>query len=146
MSFLVLSFRCLRSSCVNFKSGLEYLTKGTAHVFIPLIGILLFSSLSSSFLVLLRYLFKFYFISTCLIVSASNFPNYLHVYFLRAFWFFLNFFLVFLSPCGVSRFSLLAWHIFLGLIPSVYLVCILEFPILFRFLQTAWCRPCTLGV
>ena len=63
----------LNSSLVHFKNGPEYLTRGTAQVFIPLIRILQYSFVSSCFLVLLRYSFLiFSFNSTCLVESASQ--------------------------------------------------------------------------
>ena len=57
ISFLVLWSICLSSSLVHFNEGPEYLTKGTTQVFIPLICFLQDSSVSSSFLVLLKYYF-----------------------------------------------------------------------------------------
>ena len=82
ISFLILWSICLSSSLLYFKKGFEYLTWGTALVFIPFIRFLLYSLLSSSFLVLLRYsFFNFSFISTCLMVSASNIPKYSYVSF-----------------------------------------------------------------
>ena len=81
-SFLVLWSICLSYSLVHFKKGPEYLTRGTASVFIPLKKFLQHSFILSSFLVILRYYFLiFSFISTCLIVSASKMPKYLHVSF-----------------------------------------------------------------
>ena len=69
ISFLVLWSICLSSSRVYLRKGPEYLTRGTAQVFIPLMRFLLLSFVSSSFLVLLRYSFWiFSFISACLIV------------------------------------------------------------------------------
>ena len=52
---------CLSSSLVHFKNGPEYLTRGTAQVFVPLIRFLLHSFVSSSFLVLLIYCFLIFF-------------------------------------------------------------------------------------
>ena len=76
ISFLVLWPICLRSSLVHFKNGFEYLRKGTAKVFTPLIRYLLYNFVSSSFLVLLRYTFSlFSFISSLLMVSAPNIPK-----------------------------------------------------------------------
>ena len=48
-------------------------------------------------------------------------------------------------------FSSLSWYIFLCRIPSLYRLCISSLPvigflILFHFLQTVWCRSCTLGI
>ena len=79
---MVISFLVLRSIClfslVLIKKGPEYLTSGTAQVFILLIRFLLDSFVSSSFLVLLRNSFWIFpFISTCLMVSTSKMPNYL---------------------------------------------------------------------
>ena len=80
---MVISFLVLWSIyLVHLRKGPEYLTKGTAQVFIPLIRFLLLSFVSSSFLVLLKYSFWIlFFISTCLIVSASKIPKYLYVSF-----------------------------------------------------------------
>ena len=49
---------CLSSSRVHLRKGPEYLTSGTAQVFIPLMRFLLESFVSSSFRVLLRYSFS----------------------------------------------------------------------------------------
>ena len=57
ISFLVLWSIYLSSSLVHLRKGPEYLTRGTAQVFMPLIRFLLLSFVSSSFLVLLRYSF-----------------------------------------------------------------------------------------
>ena len=57
ISFLVLCFICLRSYLVYFTNGPEYFTKRTAQVFIPFIRFQLFSLLSSSFLVFLKFSF-----------------------------------------------------------------------------------------
>ena len=82
MSFLVLWSICLSSSFVHFKNGPKYLTRRTVQVFIPLMRFLLYTLLSSSFPILLKYSFWiFSFISTSSMVSASNIPKYLHVSF-----------------------------------------------------------------
>ena len=58
---MVISFLMIWSICffslINFKNGPEYLTKGTALVFISFIGFQLYSFVSSRFLVLLRFSF-----------------------------------------------------------------------------------------
>ena len=78
ISFLVLWSICLSSCLVHLRKGPEYLTRGTAQVFIPLMRFLLESFVSSSFLVLLRYSFRIMsFIFTCLMVSGSKIPKYL---------------------------------------------------------------------
>ena len=70
--FFVLLSICLSSSLVHFRKGPEYLTRGTAQVFIPLIRFLF-----DSFLVLQKYSFLiFSFIFTCLMASASKMPKY----------------------------------------------------------------------
>ena len=61
ISFLVLLSICLSSSLVHLIMGPEYLTRGTAQVFIPLIWFLQLSFVSSSFLVLLRYYYNNYY-------------------------------------------------------------------------------------
>ena len=53
--FLVLWFICLSSSLFQPKNGPEYLIRGIAQVVIPVMRFLLYSSVSSSFLFLLRY-------------------------------------------------------------------------------------------
>ena len=115
ISFLVFRSICLSSSQIYFKNDPKYLMRETAEVFIPFI----FSLVSCSFLVL-RYSFLiFSFSSTCLIVSASNIPKYLYDSFSPSILFFLDLVFPFHSSCVVSRFSLLAWRIFLGQIPSL---------------------------
>ena len=75
---IVISFLVLWSSRVHLRKCPEYLTRGTAQVFIPLMRFLLLSFVSSSFLVLPRYSFWiFSFISACLMVSASKMAKYL---------------------------------------------------------------------
>ena len=64
--------------------------------------------------------------------------------------FFLDLVVLFIPSFVIFRFSLLALHIFLCQILSICLhyissLLVLEFPILFHFLETVWCRPCTLG-
>ena len=78
ISFLVLWSICLNLSLVNLRKGPEYLTRGIAPVFIPLIMFQLESFVLSSFLILLRYYFLILsFISACVMVSASKIPKYL---------------------------------------------------------------------
>ena len=80
ISFLVLWSIYLSSALVHLWKGPEYLTSGTAQVFIPLIRFLDESFVSDSFLILLIYsCWILPFISTFLIVSASRMPNYLQV-------------------------------------------------------------------
>ena len=138
-SFIVRWFICWSFSVVYFKNGPEYLTRRTAHVFIHLMRFLQCSVVLRSFLVLLVYsfLFFFYFISACLIVSISNIPKYLLLFFLWIFWFSIHFIVPFLLPFVVFGFSLLTWHIFLCCIRSICPDCIssvseLSFPILFH--------------
>ena len=134
---------------VYIKKSTEYLTRRTVQVFIPLTRFLQKSFVSSNFLVLLRYSFLiFSFISTCMMVSASNIPKYLLVSFLRAFRLQLDLVVRLLPSFVVCQILLLAWHIFLCQIPCLYLDCIfsqfvLGFPILFCFGQKVSCRPCT---
>ena len=58
ISSLVLWSICLSSSLVHLRKGPEYLTRGTAQVFIPLMRFLLESFVSSGFLLLPRYSFR----------------------------------------------------------------------------------------
>ena len=82
ISFLVLWSICLSSSRVHLRKAPEYLSSGTAQVFIPLMRFLLGSFVWSSFRVLLRYSFRIMsFICTCLMVSASKITKYLEVSF-----------------------------------------------------------------
>ena len=80
ISFLVLWSICLSSSLVPLRKGPEYLTRGTAQLFIPLIRFLSESFVSSNFRVLLRYPFWILsFICTCLMVTrfGSSIPSVL---------------------------------------------------------------------
>ena len=61
ISFLVLWSIFLSSSLVHLRKGPEYLMRGTAQVFISLIRFLQESFVTSSFLILLRFLFAFFF-------------------------------------------------------------------------------------
>ena len=82
INFLVLWSICFRPSLVHFKNGPEYITRKTAQVFIHLIRFLLNSFVSGSSLGFFRYSFLiFLFISPCLIVLASDIPNYLYFFF-----------------------------------------------------------------
>ena len=128
ISFLVhLSF-CISSSLVHFKNGPEYLTIRTAQVYIPFIRFLLYSLVSSNFLVLLRYSFEsFSFISTCLMVPVSNISMYLHASFSPCVQIFSWFGCSIHSVIYGYSFSLLAWRIFLFQIPSLWPDCI--FPV-----------------
>ena len=106
MSFFVLWSICWGSSMGHFKNIHEYLTRGTAQVFIPLMGFLLRSLVSSSFLVLL---FKFFLSSLHLWLcplpifpSICKFSCSLSI--LRAFWFCLDLAVLFLWSYVVSTF------------------------------------------
>ena len=55
ISFLVLWSICLSSSLVHLRKCPEYLTRGTAQVFIPLMRFLLESFVPSSFRVLISF-------------------------------------------------------------------------------------------
>ena len=65
-NFLVILPIC-SGSLVHFKNSLEYLTKGTAQVFIPLMRFPLRNVVSSRFLVLLTY-FSIFFFHFCIII------------------------------------------------------------------------------
>ena len=151
MSFLVLWSFCFSFSQVHFRNGPEYLTRGTAKVFIPLIIFSLRCYISSSFLVLQRDSFLiFTFISTCLMVSAFNISKYLYVSFSPSVFIFSGFGSSISSALSRFRFSLLVWFIFPCQIPflcldSIFSLPVSGFPLLFHFLQRVWCRPCTLG-
>ena len=83
---MIIRFRALWSICISsflvlFKNGPEYITNSTAQVFITLTRSLLKSFISSSFLILQRYVFLiFSFNYICLMVSASNISKYLQVF------------------------------------------------------------------
>ena len=99
INFLVLWSMYLSSSLVHFRNGPEYLTGGTAQMFIPFMRLLLLSLALRSFLVLLRYSFLiFFFFQLCLMVSTSNLPK---------FWFFYDLEVLILPLFLISHFSLL---------------------------------------
>ena len=92
----------------QFKNGHAYLTMGTTQVLIPLIRFLLQSFVSRSFLVILLYSFlNSFFISACLIVSASNIPE---LPFLQALWLLLDLAILFLPLSVFFHFSLWTVH------------------------------------
>ena len=100
---------------VHFKNGPEYFTKGTIQVFISLTRFLQYHLVSSSFLVLQKYSFFNFFKSPLIVL---------------------------ILPSSVfSRFSLLAWRVFLCQIPSLCPDCkfsllLLGVQILFHFWPT----------
>ena len=67
----LLWFICLSYSLVHFKNSPEYVMRGTVPVFIPLISFLLYSFVSSSFLVLLNESFLIFFFLLLLFDSVS---------------------------------------------------------------------------
>ena len=118
---LVFLFSGLFVQC-HFKNSPEYLTSWTAQVFIPLIRFLLYSFVSSCFLVLLRYSFLFFLSSPPIWwCHLPIFPSICWSPFLRAFWFLLNLVVRFLLSCVISRFSLLASRIFYAKLHSYIL-------------------------
>ena len=74
MNVLVRWRICLNFSLVHFKNDPEYLTKGTAQVFISLMRSLQQGLVSRSFLVVLL---SFSFIFICLLVFVSNISNFI---------------------------------------------------------------------
>ena len=86
ITFFVLWSVCWRSSLVYFKNGPEYLSRGTAQVFIPSIRFLLYYFVSSRFLVLLKYSFYIFFSYFHLFDQLSVFSSICRFPFLRAFW------------------------------------------------------------
>ena len=134
ISFLVLWLICLSSSLVHFKNGLEYLTRGTAQVFIPLIRFLLHSFVSSTFLVLLRYsFFNFFFHHLFDGVSFQDAQEFVGFLFsvcsiLLLIWLFPS-----VRQVSFSHFSLLAWHIFPCQIDCIFVLHVLEFSVLIHF-------------
>ena len=147
ISFFVLWSICLSSSLVHFKNGSEYLTRSTAQVFIPLIRFLLHSFVSSSFLLLPRYSFLiFSFISTCLMESASKIPKYLNVFFSLSV-LILSWFGSYIPSdrCRLPLFIACMAHFSLSNSIPMSSLHVLEFLVHFHFLQTVWCRPCTLS-
>ena len=146
ISFLVLWSIRLCFSLVHFKMGPEYLTMGTAQVFITLIRFLLKSFVSSSFLVLLGYSFWIFpFIFTCLMVSASKMLKYLKVSFSPS--------VLILSWFGSSIQSVLCrFPLFIPSIAhfsmpdSIRTSWLYNLTACFQFfLQIVWCHPCTLS-
>ena len=144
--FLILSF-CSSSSFVNFKNSPDNFTRWTAEVFIRLMKIQLYSLVLSKFFVPLKYSFFFH---LRLFNGACSQYYYFFVSFLFSECSDLSWFGSSIPSvnCRFSAFHYLVWHIFLWHILSSYPHCIfllpvLEFPILFLFWQTVWCRTCT---
>ena len=80
INFLVLWSFCLSSFFVHFKNAPEYFTRKTSQVFILWMKFLLQNMVLRSFLFLLNYSFLIFFFFSfiaCLIMSASNIPQYL---------------------------------------------------------------------
>ena len=157
ISFLVLWSICLSSSLVHlfkfFSGPLQEWSRVSYEG--NSLGIYLFDKVPAIEFCLeqfsgsseILFLF-FYFISACLMVSASNIPSICRFHFLLIFWWLLDLVVRLLPSCVICHFSLLAWRIFLSQIPFLYLDCIfslfvLGFPVLFRLWQKVWCRPCT---
>ena len=105
-SFLILRFICLSSSLIYFKNNTEYRTRERVQVSITLMTYLLFSLVSSSFLVLLRFSFFFFFVfhlSIIIILILATFfyinISWRHNYYYYSSWvFFLNFHYLSLAP------------------------------------------------
>ena len=103
-------------------------------MFIPLFRFLLYSLVSSSFLVLMRYsFFNFSFISACLMVSASNNPKYLKVSFSPS---------VLIFAWFGNYIPFVICHFLLLIISMVFSY--LRVSNVFSFVQAVWCRSCTL--
>ena len=87
ISFLVLWSICLSSSFPHFKNGPEYLTRGTAQLFISLLRFLRASFVASSFQVHLRHSFLIFFRSSPLVCwcQPQRCPSICTFPFLRAF-------------------------------------------------------------
>ena len=121
MSFLVLWSICWSFSLVRFKNCPQYLTRGQPrHLSLwwdccCVVWFRFVFSFSWSIL------FIFYFISACLMASASNIPKYLYVSFSPSVLIFLDLVVLFLPSFVVFRFSLLTWHIFQYQLQSLYL-------------------------
>ena len=117
---------------VHFKNVPEYLTRGTALVFIPLMRFMLYSLIWRSFLVFMRYYLNFFH------PSCFQYSPVLVIFLFSAS---SDFFLIWFPSLAVFWFSLLAWHIFLcqihPYIMVVYHHC-LYFPILFSFLANSF--------
>ena len=121
------------------------------NVFIPLMRFLVFSFVSSSFLILLSHSFLIFFFHLHWFDDVRFQYSKLLVNFLFSersdfSWFAISVH----SVIRFFRFSLPAWHIFLCQVPSLYpdwisSLPVFEFSILFRFWQAVWCRPCWLG-
>ena len=91
--FSFLSFGPFVEVLPSISNGPEYLTRGTAQMFISLMRSLLQSLVSRSFLVRLRYslLVVFSFIATYLMCPLPVFPSTCNFPFRHAFWFFVEF-------------------------------------------------------
>ena len=77
IKFFVLWYICLISSLVHFRNSFEYLIRGTARMLITLMRFLRQISVLRRFLVCLRNLSKFSFISACLLMSTTSINKFL---------------------------------------------------------------------
>ena len=98
ITFLVFWSICWISSRVHFQNSPEYLPRGKAQVFIPLMRFLEYSLVSSSSVISLKYSFLFFLSSPH--VQWCPLPIFRSTYkfpLLRAFWFFLDLVVLFLQ-------------------------------------------------
>ena len=112
---VLLSFD-LSSSFVQFNNGPDYLTRGTAQVFIPSMRFQLKNLVSRSFPFLLKYIFSFMLVGWC---SLSLFSSTCNVSFLQVFLFFFFRYLPFYTfPFEhviffIAKFDFYSWLYFL---------------------------------
>ena len=135
-------------SLVHFKNGTEYLTKGGGKPWCLSLwwGSCCWVKFREAFLLVWDILLLFC-LYLCLIVSASNIPKLM--------WFIFSPSILILSwfgcslPSVICLFSLFIMSIEHFSMPNsidcIFLLFVLESLILFPFLQTTWCRPCTSG-
>ena len=148
--FHVLCFIFLNSCFVYFKNGPEYLIKGTAKMFIPLMRFLQQSSVTSRFFVFLSYFFLLFYLSF-LLVWWSLLPIVLSIcnfLFFQAFWSFPDLTVLFILLFLFSYFhynhvtSYINFHSYILAAYSYCLYQSLKFFLVKK--KITWCHLCTL--
>ena len=133
--FLIPWSICLSSSLAYFKNGPEYVTKGTAQVFICLMVLLLQTCRFAKFFIYPSegLFYYFYLISACLWQPLPVFLNSCNFPFFKAFWVFLDlvallFTLFLFFIISIADFSML------NSIPTSWLYFSIISPVHFHFL------------
>ena len=141
---------CWSSFLVHFKHGLDYLSRRTTLVFIPLMRILQCSFVLSSFFVLLRYSFFLFFFHLLMfngicfqysqVLVGFHFSVRSDFFLFRSSIPFvicrLPLFIISLVHFSMANYIPISWQ---------YILSVLTFPILSHFWQTVWYRQCKLG-